>query len=82
MAVLKELKKTSDFTVSKFRKFIRKRAIKRVNKNIAYQGKKTSDYTKDQLRDLIKREEKDIISELKWTLGGTAILAIFGIAKF
>ncbi len=35
-----KIKKTSDFTVSKFRKFIRKRAIKRVNKNIAYQWKK------------------------------------------
>ena len=80
--MLNKIKKTSDFTVSKFRKFIRKRAIKRVNKNIAYQGKTTADYTKDQLRDLIKGEEKDIISGLKWSVGATALFAIFGIAKF
>ncbi len=80
--MLNKIKNTSDLTVSKFRKFIRKRAIKKVNKNIAYQGKKTSDYTKDQLRDLIKREEKDIISGLKWSVGATALFAIFGIAKF
>ena len=35
-----------------------------------------------RLRDLIKREEKDIISGLKWSVGATALFAIFGIAKF
>ena len=40
--------------ISKFRKFIRKRAIKKVNKNIAYQQKSVSDYTKDELRKLIE----------------------------
>jgi len=68
--------------ISKFRKFIRKRAIKKVNKNIAYQQKTVSDYTKDELRKLIEKEEKDIISGLKWSFGATAIFAIFGITKF
>ena len=68
--------------ISKFRKFIRKRAIKKVNKNIAYQQKSVSDYTKDELRKLIEKEEKDIISGLKWSFGATAIFAIFGITKF
>ncbi len=80
--MLEKIKDTSDLTVSKFRKFIRKRAIKKVNKNIAYQQKKISDYTKDELRKLIEKEEKDIIAGLKWTLGATAIFAIFGITKF
>ena len=80
--MLEKIKDTSDLTVSKFRKFIRKRAIKKVNKNIAYQQKKISDYTKDELRKLIEKEEKDIISGLKWSLGATAIFAIFGITKF
>ena len=44
--------------------------------------KKISDYTKDELRKLIEKEEKDIIAGLKWSLGATAIFAIFGITKF
>ena len=69
-------------TISKFRKFIRKRAINKVNENIAYQQKKVSDYTKNELRELIEKEEKNIISNLKWTIGASAIFAMFGITKF
>jgi|TARA_B100001059_G_C17636620_1_gene477172 hypothetical protein len=68
--------------ISKFRKFIRKRAINKVNENIAYQQKKVSDYTKNELRELIEKEEKNIISNLKWTIGASAIFAMFGITKF
>ena len=34
------------------------------------------------LVELIEKEEKDIIAGLKWSLGATAIFAIFGITKF
>ncbi len=63
------------------KKFLRKKAIKRVYETIAYQQKKPSDYTKDELRDLIVNEEKKILQG--WGLKGaaTTILAMFGIAN-
>jgi hypothetical protein len=40
-------KSTKDFTVKKWKRFIRKRALKRVEKLIAYAQKKPEDYTKE-----------------------------------
>jgi hypothetical protein len=74
-------KSVKDFTIKKWKKFIRKRALKRVEKNIAYLQKKPEDYTKEEMRNLIEREEKDIISTLTATVGIGSILTMLGIPK-
>ena len=70
-----------DFTIKKWKKFIRKKALKRVEKNIAYLQKKPEDYTKEEMRNLIEKEEKDIISTLTATVGIASILTMLGIPK-
>ena len=48
---------TKDFTVKKWKRFIRKRALKRVEKQMKYAQKKPEDYTKEEMRELIEKEE-------------------------
>ena len=72
---------TKDFTVKKWKKFIRKRALKRVEKLIAYAQKKPEDYTKEEMRKLIEKEEKEVISTITATVGMGAVLTILGIPK-
>ena len=55
-------KSTKDFTVKKWKRFIRKRALKRVEKLIAYAQKKPEDYTKEEMRKLIEKEENEVLS--------------------
>ena len=74
-------KSVKDFTIKKWKKFIRKKALKRVEKNIAYLQKKPEEYTKEELRNLIEKEEKDIISTLTATVGIASILTMLGIPK-
>ena len=72
---------TKDFTVKKWKRFIRKRALKRVQKLMDYAQKKPEDYTKEEMRNLIEKEEKDIISTLTATVGIASILTMLGIPK-
>ena len=72
---------TKDYTVKKWKKFIRKRAIKRVEKNLKYLQKDASDYTKEEMRELIEKEEKDVISTITATVGIGAVLTMLGIPK-
>ena len=72
---------TKDYTVKKWKRFIRKRAIKRVEKNIKYLQKDASDYTKEEMRELIEKEEKDVISTITATVGIGAVLTLLGIPK-
>ena len=74
-------KSTKDFTVKKWKKFIRKRALKRVEKLIAYAQKKPEEYTKEEMRKLIEKEEKEVISTITATVGMGAVLTILGIPK-
>ena len=74
-------KSAKDFTIKKWKKFIRKRALKRVEKQMAYAQKKPEDYTKEEMRVLIEIEEKEIISTLTATVGIASILTILGIPK-
>ena len=74
-------KSAKDFTVKKWKKFIRKRALKRVEKLMAYAQKKPEDYTKEEMRKLIEKEEKDVISTLTATVGIGAVLTMLGIPK-
>ena len=72
---------TKDFTVKKWKRFIRKRALKRVEKQMKYAQKKPEDYTKEEMRELIEKEEKDVISTITATVGIGAVLAMLGIPK-
>ena len=74
-------KSTKDFTVKKWKRFIRKRALKRVEKLIAYAQKKPEDYTKEEMRKLIEKEENEVISNLKVTVGMSSVLLLLGIPK-
>ena len=72
---------TKDFTVKKWKRFIRKRALKRVEKQMKYAQKKPEDYTKEEMRELIEKEEKEVISTLTVTVGIGAALTLLGIPK-
>ena len=74
-------KSAKNFTIKKWKKFIRKRALKRVEKQMTYSQKKPEDYTKEEMRVLIEIEEKEIISTLTATVGIASILTILGIPK-
>lgn len=74
-------KSAKDFTIKKWKKFIRKRALKRVEKQMAYAQKKPEDYTKEEMRKLIEKEEKEVISTLTATVGIGAVLTMLGIPK-
>ena len=65
--------------VQYWKRYITKKAIERVKKNIAYQQKKQSDYTVDEMRKLINMEKKEVLSSLKNTAGIGTILALLGI---
>ena len=72
---------TKDFTVKKWKRFIRKRALKRVEKQMKYAQKKPEDYTKEEMRKLIEKEENEVISNLKATVGLSSVLLLLGIPK-
>ena len=74
-------KSAKDFTVKKWKRFIRKRALKRVEKQMKYAQKKPEDYTKEEMRELIEKEEKDVISTITATVGIGAVLTMLGIPK-
>ena len=74
-------KSAKDFTIKKWKKFIRKRALKRVEKLMAYAQKKPEDYTKEEMRKLIEKEEKEVISTLTATVGLSSVLILLGIPK-
>ena len=74
-------KSAKDFTVKKWKRFIRKKALKRVEKLMEYAQKKPEDYTKEEMRELIEKEEKEVISTYTQTVGIGTILLMLGIPK-
>ena len=74
-------KSAKDFTVKKWKRFIRKKALKRVEKLMEYAQKKPEDYTKQEMRELIEKEEKEVISTYTQTVGIGTILLMLGIPK-
>ena len=43
--------------------------------------RKPEDYTKEEMRNLIEKEEKEVISTLTATIGIGAVLTMLGIPK-
>ena len=80
-STLEATSSTKDFTVKKWKRFIRKRALKRVQKLMDYAQKKPEEYTKEEMRNLIEKEEKEVISTLTATIGIGAVLTMLGIPK-
>ncbi|MDC1151058.1 hypothetical protein OAS95_00640 [Pelagibacteraceae bacterium] len=78
---INKTKSAKDFTVKKWKKLIKRQAIKRVEKNLRYLQKKPSDYSYDEMRELIAEEEKEIIANLKIAGGMGAIMTLLGIPK-
>ena len=74
-------KSAKDFTVKKWKRFIRKKALKRVEKLMEYAQKKPEDYTKEEMRELIEKEEKEVISTYTQNVGIGTILLMLGIPK-
>ena len=74
-------KSAKDFTVKKWKRFIRKKALKRVEKLMEYAQKKPEDYTKEEMRELIEKEQKEVISTYTQTVGIGTILLMLGIPK-
>ena len=68
-----------NLTIFKWKKFIKKRAIKNIRKNLNYLQKKDEDFTIEDRRELIAKEEKEIISKITTTVGISSILALLGI---
>tara|TARA_A100001011_G_C13725466_1_gene601336 strand:- start:174 stop:407 length:234 start_codon:yes stop_codon:yes gene_type:complete len=73
------LKKIRERSILYWKKLITKKAIARVEKNLAYQQKKPQDYTKDEMRVLIEKEKREVINGLKTKAGVASILALLGI---
>ena len=74
-------KSAKDYTVKKWKLFIRKKALKRVERSMEYAQKKPEDYTKEEMRELIEKEEKEVISTYTQTVGIGTILLMLGIPK-
>ena len=68
-----------NLTVFKWKKFIKKRSVKNIRKNLSYLQKKEEDFTIEEMRELIAKEEKEIISKITTTVGISSILALLGI---
>ena len=74
-------KSAKDFTVKKWKRFVRKKALKKVEKLMEYAQKKPEDYTKEEMRELIEKEEKEVIFTYTQTVGIGTILLMLGIPK-
>ena len=66
----------------KIKKILRKKAIKNVEEQIAYQQKKVSDYSIDELRKFILSEENKILHGAGWKGAIVAAAAMLGITNF
>tara|TARA_B110000305_G_C19317528_1_gene577258 strand:+ start:559 stop:825 length:267 start_codon:yes stop_codon:yes gene_type:complete len=74
-------KSAKNYTIKKWKKYIRKQALKKVETQLLYLQKKASDFSKDEMRELIAREEKNVISNLRGIVGMGTILTLLGIPK-
>jgi hypothetical protein len=73
------IKSAKDKTVKKWKKFIRKKALKKVEQHMEYAQKKPQDYTIEEMRKLIEKEEQAVIKSLYTTAGIGSVLMMFGI---
>ena len=77
--IVEKSKSVKNLTVFQWKKFIKKRALKRIKKNLKYLQKKEGDFTIEEMRELIAKEEKEVISQITTTVGISTVLALLGI---
>lgn len=77
--IIEKSKSVKNLTIFQWKKFIKKRALKRIKKNLKYLQKKEEDFTIKEMRELIAKEEKEVISQITTTVGISTILALLGI---
>jgi len=77
--IIEKTKSVKNLTIFQWKKFIKKRALKRIKKNLKYLQKKEEDFTIEEMRELIAKEEKEVISQITTTVGISTILALLGI---
>jgi len=77
--IIEKSKSVKNLTVFQWKKFIKKRALKRIKKNLKYLQKKEEDFTIEEMRELIAKEEKEVISQITTTVGISTILTLLGI---
>jgi len=81
LRVIRGLDKLPSETLARVNKEIRKRAIKRVQKDIIKNLKPVDDYTEEQIETLTADAEKEIRLEI--TKGGfKAVLTMLGLSLF
>tara|TARA_B100000579_G_C22330079_1_gene620083 strand:- start:168 stop:434 length:267 start_codon:yes stop_codon:yes gene_type:complete len=79
-SIVEETNNIKEKTTLYSKRFLRKRAIKKVYEKIAYQQKTPADFTKEELRNFILKEEKKILQDLGWKSALITIGAMFGIS--
>jgi hypothetical protein len=77
--IIEKTKSVKNLTIFQWKKFIKKRALKRIKKNLKYLQKKEEDFTIEEMRELIAKEEKEVISQITTTVGISTVLALLGI---
>ena len=78
---IKDLEKYPKWLVSKYKVFVREKAIERVKKELKLRQKETSDFEDAEMESLIAEEEKEVEKKYKFN-SLYALLAILGINVF
>ena len=78
---IKSLDKYPKWLVSKYKTFVREKAIERVKKELKFRQKQMSDFTDDEMETLLAEEEKEVEKKYKFN-SLYALLAILGINAF
>jgi phage-related minor tail protein len=78
---IKSLDKYPKWLVSKYKTFVREKAIERVKKELKFRQKQMSDFTDDEMETLLAEEEREVEKKYKFN-SLYALLAILGINAF
>ena len=78
---IKNLDKYPKWLASKYKSFVREKAIERVKKELKLRQKDMSDFTDDEMETLLAEEEREVEKKYKFN-SLYAMLAILGINVF
>ena len=78
---IKNLDKYPKWLVSKYKSFVREKAIERVKKELKLRQKDMSEFTDDEIESLLAEEEREVEKKYKFN-SLYAMLAILGINVF
>jgi len=78
---IKNLDKYPKWLVSRYKTFVREKAIERVKKELKLRQKDISDFSDDEMESLLAEEEREVEKKYKFN-SLYALLAIMGINYF